>query len=142
MNRYLLKKTLKNLLICFFACWVVYFILEPPKEYVALAAVRLTINGAEEIYMDGELLSGHKGEVKKWIASFKNVCDYEVGPLGRYHLPHKLEWETGLGRAYAGQFDTSAIFGYRIEIGKLRLGFIGSADCDNFPLWKEEMYLE
>ena len=55
MNRYFIRKILKNALICFFACWVVYFILEPPKEYVALAAVRLTINGAEEIYMDGEL---------------------------------------------------------------------------------------
>ena len=137
MTAYLLKKILKNILICLFACWVVYFILEPPKEYIALAAVRLTINGAEEVYMDGELLTGHKDEVKKWIASFKNVCDYEVGPLGRYHLPNKLEWETGLGRAYAGQFDTSAIFGYSIEIGGRYFGFAGSADCDNFPLWKE-----
>ncbi len=137
MTAYLLKKILKNILICLFACWVVYFILEPPKEYIALAAVRLTINGAEEIYMDGELLTGHKDEVKKWIASFKNVCDYEVGPLGRYHLPHKIEWDTALGRAYAGQFDTRAIFGYSIEIGDRYFAFEGSADCDNFPLWKE-----
>ena len=139
MTAYLLKKILKNALICLFACWVVYFILEQANGCTALAALNLTVNSAE-IYMDGEPLNGQLAEVRKWLLSFKNVGNFEVDPAAIYYLPHKLEWETGLGRAYAGQFDTRAIFGYSIEIDGRYFAFEGSADCDNFPLWKEVGY--
>ena len=132
MNRYFIRKILKNTLICLFACWLIYFIREQANGYIALAAVRLTINGAEEIYMDGELLTGHKDEVKKWIESFKNVCDYEVGPWGRYHLPHKIEWETAAGRVFIGWVNDLACFKYSIKVGDRYFSFEGVADCENF----------
>ena len=136
MTAYLLKKILKNALLGFLACWVVYFILEQANGCTALAALNLTVNSAE-IYMDGEPLNGQLAEVRKWLLSFKNVGNFEVDPAAIYYLPHKLEWDTALGRAYAGQFDTRAIFGYSIEIGDRYFAFEGSADCDNFLLWKE-----
>lgn len=82
MNRYFIRKILKNALICFFACWVVYFIREQAKGYIALAALHFTVSGAEEIYADGEPVTGKNAEVRRWFFTFRNIRTGYTDSLG------------------------------------------------------------
>lgn len=132
MNGYFIRKILKNALICFFACWLIYFIREQANGYIALAALHLTVNGAEEMYADGEPVTGKNAEVRRWFFTFRNIRTGYTDPLGIYLYPHKIEWETAAGRVFIGWVNDLACFKYSIKVGGRYFSFEGVADCENF----------
>ncbi len=130
---YSLKKILKNALLAFFACWLIYFIYTELEGHIALAAVRLS--SVENLSADGEVIHGREDEIRKWISSFKDIASYHDDPLAIYLTPHKLGWETELGRVDIGQIGKTVDFRYSVkgEDENYRVVFWGIGRGDPFP---------
>ena len=133
---YSLKKILKNALLAFFACWLIYFIYTELEGHIALAAVRLS--PVENLSADGEVIHGHEDEIRKWISSFKDIASYHDDPLAIYLTPHNLGWETELGRVDIGQIGKTVDFRYSVksEDENYRVVFWESAEATPSPFAK------
>lgn len=136
MDRYLIRKILKNILICLFGCWLIYFIYTELEGHIALAAVRLS--PWENLSADGKVIHGHEDEIRKWLSSFKDIASYHDDPLAMGLTPHNLSWETKLGRVDIGQIGKTVDFRYSVkgEDENYRVVFWGIGRGDPFPFCK------
>ena len=131
---YSLKKILKNALLAFFACWLIYFIYTELEGHIALAAVRLS--PVENLSADGEVIHGHEDEIRKWISSFKDAVTYHDDPMTMRITAHMASWYTESGRVEIWQTGKYVDFIYSVKEGdeNYRVVFWGIGRGDPFPL--------